>query len=82
MTFSHSSSPASGYMMIGRSSYRNLYQAAGQELLPKTRIARAAACHRERKYMNYFINPKVAEDALPASVLELLGLPDGPRPVR
>jgi hypothetical protein len=32
--------------------------------------------------MNDFINTKVAEDALPASVLELLGLPDGPRPVR
>jgi hypothetical protein len=68
--------------MIGRSSYRKLYQVAGREVLSKTGAARTAACHRERKYMNYFINTKVAEDALPASVLELLGLPDGPRPVR
>ena len=29
--------------------------------------------------MNYFINTKVAEDALPSTVLELLGLPDGAR---
>jgi hypothetical protein len=29
--------------------------------------------------MNYFVNTKVAEGALPASVLELLGLPDGAR---